>query len=154
MQLRSVLCVVTSSIATMVSVACKDPAESTSTADSAPTGVATVTGRVLSTSGIPLDSFRVAGGVKNGGQAYYSDGVTMVTGADGRFTLRLTRWMFAPPISPDSVIMGLGAQSLKPVDRNPDGSARLENVQTWITFAIPPRAAPTHIVDIIIPGIR
>ncbi|MCC6242692.1 MAG: hypothetical protein IT353_07605 [Gemmatimonadaceae bacterium] len=146
--------VVAMGLATMAVSSCKDAIEPTGTADFGATGVAIVTGRVLTVSGTPLDSFRVAGGVPNGGQALYSQGVNLVTGADGRFTLRVERSFGAPPISPDSVILRLGAQSLAVSDRNPDGSARLAHVETWITFAIPPRAATTHIVDIIVAGIR
>ena len=70
----------------LLATACQATAISP-TGDWALTGVAVVTGRVVNTTGAPLDSFRITGAVPQGGQALYSQGVTMVSGLNGRYAL-------------------------------------------------------------------
>ena len=137
----------------VLATACQPPAVS-ATGEWALTGVAVVTGRVVNTNGVPLDSFRIAGAVPQGGQALYSQGVTMVSGLDGRYVLRMERSGGAPPLSPDSVAMKVTVQSLKAVDRNTDGSARTVTQDVWVAFGRPPLPPATYSVDVAISVVR
>ena len=138
----------------VVSLGCKQAATGIPTGEWALTGVVVVTGRVLNAAGVPVDSFRVSGGVPNGGQALYSQGLTTLTGADGRYSLRVERSAGAPPISPDSVIMRVGAQSLKLADRNSDGTARIVAQEVWISFGPMTLTPAVYSVDFSVPVVR
>ena len=137
-----------------IPVGCQQPATVITTGAWALTGVVVVSGRVLNAAGVPVDSFRVSGSVAPGSGALYNQGVTTVTGQDGRYTLRIERSGGGPPLVPDSVLLGLGAQSLKPSDHNVDGSSRVGRREVWITFGTLTLPPAVFAVDFVVPVVR
>ena len=117
-----------------VTVGCAASTSESTTAPFGVSGVASVTGRVIDgTRGVPLDSFQVGGGVLGGLAMYYAQ--TSVSNTSGRFTMRVERVGSSPPYVPDSVLLIINTQSLRPADRRADGSPRRASDSLWIRFA-------------------
>ena len=122
------------------------------TSELAVTGVAVVSGTVSNALLVPLDSFRVGGGIIEADQhALYYPGRDTVTGRDGRFTVRFERVGAGPPFVAESILVGIGAHALRAGELGPDGALRTALVRFWLKFERPPRPPYTKSVNIAVP---
>lgn len=135
-------------------VACNSPEVNSSTAEWGLSGVAIVHGALADMSRAPLDSFRVGGGVLDGGAGFYTADQVVLTGNDGGYAVRVERRGVSEAFAADSVRMVLNAQSLKASDRRPDGTPQTASVQVWLKFERPPRSPYSLIVNMIVPFAR
>jgi hypothetical protein len=108
-----------------------------------------VTGRVVDSTGAPLDGFFVAGGSRRLTAVEYQSGQYTTTGIDGRYSLELS--LFADPTTSDSAAVGLSAQSQRASDFSPGGTPRVVRTQLVTRFSRPGARPDTVVVNFVVP---
>lgn len=137
-------------IAATLALSCEKREPDLSTGPYATTGVTLVSGRVVSTSGTPLDSVRILGGVPDGAYAEYSQGVYVLSATDGTYILRIERGAFHPTLAPDTVLLRVRVDPLKYADRLPGTTPPSVLRELRITFGEPSNPSVTVVPDIVL----